>query len=79
MNAAEFDNTTTQQQKQKRTKHRLYVPRPDDFAPKELDDLALTIYLLIALNGVMSTAQVFIYLGIEDNRKEQDLVRLRLE
>jgi hypothetical protein len=48
---------TTEQQKTKQTRerHKLFLPRPDDFPPRELDDLDLRLYLHTALNGVMHT------------------------
>src|SRR5687768_2739976 len=79
MDAAEFDfNTTQQQKKQTRKRHRLFNPRPDDFPPKERDDLDLHLYLHTALNGVMHTKQYFMLDGVDDLRT-QDKYRRRLE
>jgi hypothetical protein len=78
MNAENLD-FTTQKEKQKRKRHKLFTPRPNDFPAKELDDLTLDDYRLIAINGVLHSHQISVERDIEDNPREQDRCRRRLE
>jgi hypothetical protein len=61
----------------KRNRHKLFIPRPDDFGPKELDDLHLHLLERMALNGVVPTDQFFM-LDADDPRS-QDKYRRHLE